>query len=149
MEGWIFMMWVLLMGTTCHCLLFLKEVLVRIVQAQVALWIWTARALQSLRLLVPKARAWPVKALVKLLGLHSTVAMARTVHLILANLPRIPRFLRTLVHALTAMLTMIRPAPSLVPPLITKLPSAPPRTPGKILFHRCQLSDVRSSFIYQ
>jgi hypothetical protein len=128
------------MGTTCHCLLSLKEVLVRIVQAQDALWIWTTRALQNLRLLVRKGKAWPVKARVKLLGLHSIVAMEHTVHLIPAGLLRILRFLRTLVHALTAMLTMIRLVPSLVPPLITKLPSAPPLTPGKIIFHCCQFS---------
>ena len=75
-------------------------------------------------------------------GAYSTPDTCRpsTVHLIPAGLLRILRFLRTLVHALTAMLTMIRLVPSLVPPLITKLPSAPPLTPGKIIFHCCQFS---------
>ena len=137
MEGWITLMSALLMGTTCHCLLSPKAVLVRIVQAQDAWWIWMARVLQSLRLLAREARAWHVRAPVKRLGHRSIVATVHMVHLILASLHRIPRYLRTPVHALTATLTMIRLVPSLVPPLITKLPSAPGLTPGKSPLHLC------------
>jgi hypothetical protein len=94
-----------------------------------------ARVLRSLRLLAREARAWHVRALVKRLGHHSIVVAVHMVHPILASLLRIPRYLRTPVHALTATLTMIRLVPSLVPPPITKLPSAPRLTPGKSPLH--------------